>query len=74
MFIFYCQYGVVDNQPVCCTFFALKIEPVEGQNVGSMFLISCLAVIFGLKLKNYSLKLDLKKGFHPASASSLCKT
>ena len=44
-----CQYGVVDNQPVCCTSFALKMASVEDQNLCRMFLTSCLAVVFGLK-------------------------
>ena len=37
-------------QPVCCTIFALKMAPVEGRNICSMFITNCLAVIFGLKL------------------------
>ena len=28
------------------------MAPVEGRNVRSMFLTSCLAVIFGLKINN----------------------
>ena len=43
------QYGVFDNQPVGYTLFWLKMAPVEDRNVSSMFLTSCLAVIFGLK-------------------------
>ena len=46
--IFWCQYGVVASQPVCGTLFALKMAPVEDRNVRSMFLTSCLAVIFRL--------------------------
>ena len=37
-----------------CTLFALKMAPVEGRNVCSMFLTSCLAVIFGLTLVVFS--------------------
>ena len=44
-----CQYGVVASQPVCGTLFALKMAPVEGRNVRSMLLTSCLTVIFGSK-------------------------
>ena len=43
-------WRIVASQPVCCTLFALKMTPVEGGNVCSMFLTSCLAVTFGLKV------------------------
>ena len=45
-----CQYGEVDSQPFYCTLFVLKMAPAEGRKVRSMFLTSCLAVIFGLKV------------------------
>ena len=48
--LFLCQYGVVASQPVWGTLFTLKMAPVEGRNVRSMFLTSCLAVIFEIKL------------------------
>ena len=51
---FLCQYGVIASQPVCGTLFALKMAPVEGRNVRSMVLTSCLAVIFGFKLLVFS--------------------
>ena len=57
------MYCVVASQPVCCTLFALKMVPVEGRNVGSMFLTSCLAVAFGLKLlvfPNYTVQQPQK--------------
>ena len=45
---------MVASQLVCCTLFALKMAPVKGQNVRSVVLTSCLAVIFELmKLLSY---------------------
>ena len=54
----------------------LKMAPVEGRNVRSMFLTSCLAVVFGLKSFCYicekftvavgrcSITLNMKKLYH----------
>ena len=42
----------------------LKMAPVEGRNVGSMFLTSCLAVIFGLKLLVFSQLYSVAMNFN----------
>ena len=45
----------------------LKMASVEGQNVRSMFLTSCLAVIFGLKLLVFSQLYRVPKDIKPSS-------